>query len=166
MNKWYMYIPKIRPEQWDVQTSLGFWDTNGSPNLGQTTRPYNYQPPPPKKRTCRIVDFAVLADHWVKLKVREKKNKYLDLARELKKLWNMKVTNSHRCAWYSHQRIGKRSGGNGNKRSSVEHPNYSTVKIGQNTEKSPGDLRRLDVTQTPLKKLSANAGMKKYKQTI
>ena len=45
-----------------------------------------------KKRTCRIVDFAVPADHGVKLKESEKKNKYLDLARELKKLWNMNVT--------------------------------------------------------------------------
>ena len=45
-----------------------------------------------KKRTCIIVDFAVPADHWAKLKENEKKDKYLDLARELKKLWNMKVT--------------------------------------------------------------------------
>ena len=45
-----------------------------------------------KKRTFKIVDFAVLADHRIKLKECEKKSKYLDLARELKKLWNMKVT--------------------------------------------------------------------------
>ena len=38
------------------------------------------------------MDFAVPADHRVKLKESEKKGKYLDLARELKKLWNMKVT--------------------------------------------------------------------------
>ena len=44
------------------------------------------------KKTYKIVDFAVLADHRVKLKKNEKKNKYLDLARELKKLWNIKVT--------------------------------------------------------------------------
>ena len=31
-------------------------------------------------------------DHRVKLKQREKKYKYLDLARDLQKLWNMKVT--------------------------------------------------------------------------
>ena len=40
-------------------------------------------------QNCR---FAVPADHWIKLKECEKRNKYLDLARELKKLWNMKVT--------------------------------------------------------------------------
>ena len=38
------------------------------------------------------MDFAVPADHWVKLKESEKRNKYLDLAGEIKKLWNMKVT--------------------------------------------------------------------------
>ena len=36
--------------------------------------------------------FAVPADHRVKLKECEKKDKYLNLAREMKKLWNMKVT--------------------------------------------------------------------------
>ena len=45
-----------------------------------------------KNRTCKIVDFAVPTDHRIKLKESEKKDKYLDLARELKKLWNMKVT--------------------------------------------------------------------------
>ena len=45
-----------------------------------------------KKRNCKIVDFAVPADHRINLKESEKKDKYLDLARELKKLWNMKVT--------------------------------------------------------------------------
>ena len=64
--------------------------THGSPNLGQKTRPYNNQQN--KKRIYKIVDFAVPADHRIKLKECEKKDKYLDLARELKKLWNMKVT--------------------------------------------------------------------------
>ena len=45
-----------------------------------------------KKRICKIVNFAVPADLRTKLKECEKKNKYLDLARELKKLWNMRVT--------------------------------------------------------------------------
>ena len=35
---------------------------------------------------------TVLADHRINLKESEKKDKYLDLARELKKLWNMKGT--------------------------------------------------------------------------
>ena len=42
-----------------------------------------------KKRTSRLVDFAVPMDHRVKIKEFEKIDKYLDLARELKKQWNM-----------------------------------------------------------------------------
>ena len=38
-----------------------------------------------KKRTGRIVDFDLPANHRVKLKESEKRDKYLDLARELKK---------------------------------------------------------------------------------
>ena len=37
-----------------------------------------------KKRTCIIVDFAVPADHRIKLKESEKKDKYPDIAREFK----------------------------------------------------------------------------------
>ena len=45
-----------------------------------------------KKRICKIVDFAVPAGHRIKLKECVKKDKYFDLAKELKKLWNIKVT--------------------------------------------------------------------------
>ena len=38
------------------------------------------------------MDFAILADHIVKLKECEKRDKYFDLSGELKKLWNMKGT--------------------------------------------------------------------------
>ena len=38
-----------------------------------------------KRRTWKILDFAVPADHRIKLKECEKKDKYIDLARELKK---------------------------------------------------------------------------------
>ena len=69
---------------------MGLWHTNGSPYFGQKTRLDNNQQK--KKRTCKIVDFAVPADHRIKLKECEKKDKYPDLARELKKLWNMQVT--------------------------------------------------------------------------
>ena len=62
---------------------------DGSPNLGQNTRPNNNNK---KKRFCKIVDFAVPADHRIKLKECEKKEKYLDFVRELKISWNLKVT--------------------------------------------------------------------------
>ena len=37
------------------------------------------------------MDFTVSANHRIKLKECEKTDKYLDVARELKKLWNMIV---------------------------------------------------------------------------
>ena len=43
------------------------------------------------KNSERSNDFAVPADHRINLKECEKKDKYLDLASELKKLWNMKI---------------------------------------------------------------------------
>ena len=50
---------------------------------------------------------------------------------------------------YSHQNKGQ--GGLGNKRMSGGHPNYYIIMNSQNTEKGPGDLKSLVVTQTPVK---------------
>ena len=87
--------PRIRSRKWDAQSSRGFWDTNGSPNLGQMTRLSDRQQKKKKKKKkkkpCQIEDFVVPADPRVKLKESEKRDKYLDLAWELKKLWNIKV---------------------------------------------------------------------------
>ena len=60
-------------------------------------------------------------------------------------------TNCHWCTRYSHEMVGTKTEGHGNNRSSGDHPNYNIVEIGQNTEKSPGNLSRLAVTQTPVK---------------
>ena len=63
------------------------------------------------------------------------------------------------CFWYSHQRIIKGTRGFGCRRTSGDHPNYYIIKNRQNTEKSPGDLRRFVVTQR--EKTSAKTGVKK-----
>ena len=52
-------------------------------------------------------------------------------------------TNCNQRARYSHRRIGTETGGLRNKRTSGEHPNYSTTEMSQNTEKSRGDLLSL-----------------------
>ena len=52
-----------------------------------------------KKRTCKIVNFAVPADHRIKLKECEKKDIYLDLARELKKTMEHAGDNYTNCNW-------------------------------------------------------------------
>ena len=80
----------------------------------------------------------------------------MDLPRELKLLWNMKVTIKRIVigSLDSQQRIGTRTGGQGNNRTGGDCPNYNIIEIGQNTEKSPGDLRRLVIAQTPGKTTS------------
>ena len=139
--------PSLCPGEWNAQTPQGFWNTSGSHNLGQTTRlSYNQQE---KKRTCRIVDFGVPADHRVTLKENEKRDKYHDLVRELKK----KKTNRETWKWrwyqlYRHQRIDTGAGGLGNKRAMGDNLNYSVIRIGQNAEESSENLRKLVVTQT------------------
>ena len=131
---------------------MRLWHTHGLPNLGQKTRLNNNNKK--KERTCKIVDLAVPPDHRIKLKECEKKDKYLDLARELKKLWNMQVTiipivngafgtvTEGLRKGLEDLEVGGRVG---------DHPNDSIIENSQNTEKSPGDLRRLAVTQTPVK---------------
>ena len=99
------------------------------------------------------MDFAVPLDHRVKLRESEKNDRYLDLARELKKTMKCESNRDTNCNWrarYSLQRIGTGTGGLENKRTSWNHPIYSILEIGQNTKKNPRDLKRLAVTQTPV----------------
>ena len=55
-------------------------------------------------------------------------------------------TNYNWNTWNSPQEFLKGAGRVKNQ----DHPNYS-IEISQNTEKSPGDLRRFAVTQTPVR---------------
>ena len=96
-NKWYMHNPSSPVLENDTHKLL--WDFD-IPNLGQKTRPYNNQQR--KKNTFKIVDFAVPADHRIKLKECEKRDKYLDLARELKTMEHEgdNYTNCDWCFWH------------------------------------------------------------------
>ena len=52
----------------------------------------------------------------------------------------------------NNNKIIKKLGGLGSWRTDCrDYPNDSITENGQNTEKSPGDLRRLAITQTPVK---------------
>ena len=44
-----------------------------------------------KRRTCKIIDFAVPGDSRIEDKEQEKIEKYQDLRRELQKIWNVGV---------------------------------------------------------------------------
>ena len=53
-----------------------------------------------KKRIRKIVNFAVPVKHRIKLKECEKKAKYLDLVRELKKNLEYEGDNYTNCDWW------------------------------------------------------------------
>ena len=90
------------------------------------------------------MDFAVPADHWVKLNENEKREKYLDFAGQLKNLWNMKVTLKPIV-------IGALGTVTKRRVKGLEALEIrGRFEIAKNTEKSPGDLRRVAVTQTPV----------------
>ena len=129
---------------------MGFWNTDGSSNLGQKTRLNNHQKKKKNKEICKIVDIAVPADHRIKPKECEKKDKYLDLAKELKKLWNVKVT----IIPIVIGAFGTVSKGLLKSLEDLEvgdNPYDDIIEYSQNTEKSPVDLRRLAVTQSTVK---------------
>ena len=69
-------------------------------------------------------------------------------------------TNYNWCTWKNPKRIRKGTGRMGIEKTSREYPDECIIKIDQNTEKSPGDLRRFTVTQISDEKPSANAGGK------
>ena len=116
----------------------------------------------------RIVDFPVPDVQRVKEKENEKKDKYPDLAWKLKKKTvqheSEDYTKCNWCFWYSHQKIGERTWWLRNKRTSGDSPNNSVTEIGQNTEKSPGDLNRLVVTQTSMKDHKLTLMWKTFKE--
>ena len=86
-NKWYMHNPGPFLEN-NSNKLLWNFDIHTDPLISAWRPDLIIK----KKRICKIVDFAIPADHRIKLKECEKKDKYLNLARELKKLWNMQVT--------------------------------------------------------------------------
>ena len=91
-------------------------------------------------------------DNRAKIKEYEKRDKYFDLARELKKLWNMKMT-AIPIAIGSLETISK---GLIRKLEELEiggRAETIPMEVSQNIEKSHGDLRRLAVTQTPVQDL-------------
>ena len=91
------------------------------------------------------MDITVPADHRVKSKESEKRDKYQDFAREKKSMEHKSYGDTDWCVRYSQQRVGTGTEGLGDKRTSRYHPNNSIVKFDQNTKKSPGNLRRLVV---------------------
>ena len=93
-NKRYMHNPEPVQEN---DTHKLLWDFDI-----QTDHLISAQKPE-KKKIYKIVDFAVPADQRIKLKECEKRDKYLDLSRELKKTMEHEgdnYTNGDWCLWH------------------------------------------------------------------
>ena len=88
-SKWYEHQPKavIKNDSckilWDFTVQTDHFITARRPDMIFVDKEHH---------ECQIIDFAIPYDTRVDDKEVEKIDKYLDLARELKKVWNVKVT--------------------------------------------------------------------------
>ena len=130
------------------QTPTGFWDTNGSPNLGQKTRSYSNQ----QKKNENLQNCKLCCTGWPQNKKNWKKVKRRISTSTL--LGNFKKNMEHEgddyinrdwCIRYSNWRAfkGLQDLEVGERVETIQ--TKSLIKNGQNTEKSPGDWRRLAV---------------------
>ena len=88
-DKWYEHEPESVLEIEDYKI---LWDFSI-----QTDHVIEVQRPDlvvvdKKRKTCKIIDFAVPGDSGIEEKEKEKIEKYQDLRRELQKIWNVRVT--------------------------------------------------------------------------
>ena len=88
-DKLYIHKPESVQEN---ETHEILWDYEIEKNHSILTKRPNLISINKKKRIVHLEELAVPADHKGKIKESVMIKKYLDLARELKKLWNMKVT--------------------------------------------------------------------------
>ena len=92
-NIWYMHYPAPVLENdthkllWDFDIQMDFLMSAWRTDLIIINK---------EQKTCKNVDFSLPADNRIKLKECEKRDKYLDLARELKK-------NYGTCRWQLYQ---------------------------------------------------------------
>ena len=93
------------------------------------------------------MDFVVLADQSKDQRKRKERQILRPSERTEKAMehQNDGDTNCNRCTWKDPKKLGKVE----KQRTKRDYPNYSIVKISQNTEKSPGDLRRAAASRTP-----------------
>ena len=100
-----------------------------------------------KKRACQVVDIAIPADHKLRLKRKQKVDKYLDLAWELIKAVEHEGDGDTNYSWYpwnSPQKLGKETGGT-EIRGKIKTIQTAAL-LSQNIQKSPVELMRLVVT--------------------
>ena len=140
MKKWYMNNTASALE---IVTHKLLWDFDIQTDHIFSVRRSDIIIMKKKRRT-------VLADHRIKVKESGKQSKHQELVSELKKLWSMKVT----IIPIIISAFGTVTKGLLKGLEDLylmmtgDHPSYYFIENGQNTEKSPEDLRRVDATQT------------------
>ena len=100
------------------------------------------------------MDFAVPVDHREKKERKRKETQVRGPPKRTKKFIdheNDDVTNFYLSAWNEPQKFGKGIQRIVNQKTNQDHPDYNIVEIGQNSEKTPGNLRRLTVTPSSVK---------------
>ena len=128
---------RIRPRKRDALNSLRFWDRNRSPNLSQKTRPRVAW----KKEHLPYSECWCFFGHQIKNKRKQKMGHVLGICQRTKrKLWNMRVM----VIPIVIGALGTVSKSLGEilKSGELIHSDYNSVRNGQNTEKSRGDMRR------------------------
>ena len=86
--KWYEYEPESVLENEDYKI---LWDFSIQTDHVIEARRPDLVVVDKKKRSCKIIDFAVPGDSRIEEKEKDKIEKYQELARELQKIWNVKV---------------------------------------------------------------------------
>ena len=128
-KKWYTDNPEAILENethkllWDFEIQTDHPISARRPNLIIITKKKKKKK---KERICWIVDSAVPADPRIKRKECKKRDKYLNLGRELKKTVEHEsndYTNCNWCSWHSHQRISTKIRGLGNNGTGGDSPN-------------------------------------------
>ena len=67
-HQFLLLCNNIFPGEWDALIPLWFFDTNGSPNLGQTNRPYNNQ----LKKKENLLNCGFCYPGWLQNKIERK----------------------------------------------------------------------------------------------
>ena len=92
--------PSTCPRKWHAQTPVGlFIHTDHLISARRPDLKIIIKKKNKKKKICKIVDFAVPADHRIKLKECEMRDKYLDLEKTMEHEGD-NDTNCDWCFWH------------------------------------------------------------------
>ena len=102
---WLFFKIYMHKRQSDPENCQRCWVTNGSPDFAHNTIPIVGEK---NKRICRLVNFAIPADHWVKMKKSKKKKKkkrkkrrqILGSCQRTEKAVEHKSQDNTNCSWF------------------------------------------------------------------